>query len=1094
MREKRSARSSRGKDTNAAEGDLFAHFAARVLPDQAARDVIEQRLDVNVLVEAGAGSGKTESLARRMVAGIAGGVYEVDGMAAVTFTRKAAAELRGRFQLALEKRLTEERDEKRKERVRRALAHLERLFAGTIHSFCARLLRERPVEARMAPGFVELDEAADAALRAEAWRAYVAREIAAGSEALARLREAEIAPEHLDDAFETVCLHPEVEFPPGDGAEPATAAAWRALEEFWARLGALLPASIDPGTKCKVQKTARAFGRSMERADRTRPAALARLFREWERDPEITQKWWAADLAAQRRKKADVLKLLADFQRDTITPFLAAWRRHVYFHAVTLLADARAFAEDARRAAVVASYGDLLQCAARLLRERPDVRDALRRKYRWLFVDESQDTDPLQAEVVVLLAADGAESDWTRARLRPGVLFVVGDPKQSIFRFTRADIEVHNRLRELIRASGGETVELTASFRATPALCAWTNGVFARELPAAATAEQAAFQKLAPVRGDSEETGVRTLTLAEGVPARDVAATEADAIARYIRAAVDGGRRRYRDFLILTRKKTKHLLPYAAALDRLDIPVDVSGAGAFGESPAVAALAAALHALADPDDAVAVVGVLRGPLFGVSDEELFAHRQKGLAFTLGAPLPDAAAGPAAAAIRTLKELYHVTRTLPAGAAVERILEETGLLAAAAAESPAGAEAGNLLRAVDRVRQVVESGGGLADAARALEEDIDRGEVEAVPLEPARGDVVRLMNLHRAKGLEAPVVFLANPLAGVEAQVDIRIVRDGARALGYLQLKRRRGEWSEEVLGEPNGWAAHEAAELRYLQAEETRLLYVAATRARETLVIGRWAKTGGKTVRPWQAFDAHLAGVPELGVPQTASPPAPRAIDAGPELRAAAAIARAARLAAACRPSWKVEAVTAGETGPRAPATVARDGTGEIDRGRDWGTLVHGLLEHAMRGPRRDRNYLERLAAWLALDKSELQQVLPQALDTVERVMASEIWTRAMAAEERYAEVPFAVQLDGGSGVPVVVQGVIDLVYRTPQGWEAVDYKTDDPEGRLDALVAAYRPQVTAYARHWGSLVGAPVRAGLFFVRSGAVKWLEGGA
>jgi ATP-dependent helicase/nuclease subunit A len=426
------------------------------------------------------------------------------------------------------------------------------------------------------------------------------------------------------------------------------------------------------------------------------------------------------------------------------------------------------------------------------------------------------------------------------------------------------------------------------------------------------------------------------------------------------------------------------------------------------------------------------------------------------------------------------------------------LEETGLLAAAAAESPAGAEAGNLLRAIDRVRQVVESGGGLADAARALEEDIDRGEVEAVPLEPARGDVVRLMNLHRAKGLEAPVVFLANPLAGMDRRVDVRIVREGGGALGYLHIRRRKGEHGWESLGEPDGWTAHQAAEDIYLQAEETRLLYVAATRAREILVIGRWAKTGGKTVRPWQPLDAYLAGVPELEVPAVASLPAPRAIDAGPELRAAAATARAARLAAACRPSWKVEAVTAGSTGPHAPAPVVRgvtgDGTADIDRGRDWGTLVHGLLEHAMRGPRREREYLEQLAAWLALDKPELQQVIPQALNTVERVMASDIWTRAMGAEERYAEVPFAVQLDGDDGVPVVVQGVIDLVYRTAAGWEAIDYKTDDPEGRLEALVATYRPQVTAYARHWGSLVGAPVRAGLFFVRSGAVAWLDGDA
>src|SRR5213079_263685 len=132
---------------------------------------------------------------------IAAGVYAVDGMTAVTFTRKAAAELRGRFQLALENRLASEEKPEGRERLRHALDHMEQLFAGTIHSFCARLLRERPVEAGIAPGFVELDEAADAEQRAEAWRAYITRETASGSAALAALARAEIRPAYLEDAF-----------------------------------------------------------------------------------------------------------------------------------------------------------------------------------------------------------------------------------------------------------------------------------------------------------------------------------------------------------------------------------------------------------------------------------------------------------------------------------------------------------------------------------------------------------------------------------------------------------------------------------------------------------------------------------------------------------------------------------------------------------------------------------------------------------------------------------------------------------------------------------------------------------------------------
>ena len=156
------------------------------------------------------------------------------------------------------------------------------------------------------------------------------------------------------------------------------------------------------------------------------------------------------------------------------------------------------------------------------------------------------------------------------------------------------------------------------------------------------------------------------------------------------------------------------------------------------------------------------------------------------------------------------------------------------------------EAGDLLHAIDRVRQVVESGHSLAAAASALEDDREASsEVESLPLEPGQSDVVRVMNLHKAKGLEAPVVFLADPCGGVKRRVDIRIIRDGPIARGYFSITRKWGEYGEKVLAEPAGWGQLKEEEERYLAAEEHRLLYVSATRARDLLVVGRWAKSGG---------------------------------------------------------------------------------------------------------------------------------------------------------------------------------------------------------------------------------------------------------
>src|SRR6476659_3878613 len=166
--------------------------------DLESRRRIREDLLENILVEAGAGSGKTQMLAERMAAGVAAGVYNVEHMAAVTFTRKAASELRGRFHLALEAELA--KDPARTARVQSALSNLERFFAGTIHSFWARLLRERPVEAGVSPGFTELDEVQDLDLRRQAWRDFTTNTRAAGDPDMMALLQADVRPQDLDSA------------------------------------------------------------------------------------------------------------------------------------------------------------------------------------------------------------------------------------------------------------------------------------------------------------------------------------------------------------------------------------------------------------------------------------------------------------------------------------------------------------------------------------------------------------------------------------------------------------------------------------------------------------------------------------------------------------------------------------------------------------------------------------------------------------------------------------------------------------------------------------------------------------------------------
>ncbi len=1087
--------------------------------DTASRRSIRTELLANILVEAGAGSGKTQMLAERMAAGIAEGVYGIDQMAAVTFTRKAASELRGRFHLALESRLVAARPAEARraeaERLEYALSNLERFFAGTIHSFCARLLRERPVESQVSPGFTELDDVQDLELRQRVWREFVTAARRDGDPDVAALLEADVTLKDLDDAFAKVCDNDDVEFPTGEGTCPDPAAAAKALADFWTAYSGYMPSAVNDDAKCTMLQVAQRFDGQwrVSRKRLHRPATVAMLLDAWDRKPDITMKWWADDAATQKQTKAAVIPLHEAFLSDVVEPYMAAWRQYVYRLSVGLLTRAREAASRERRRLNTLNYGDLLNLTARVLRENVHVRRALQRKYRTLLVDEFQDTDPVQAEIVFWLGedVDGARAndvdpkDWRGVPLRPGALFVVGDPKQSIYRFRRADIDIYNIVRGRFSEPGvGQVLPLTLNFRSGTALCAWANQVFAAQFPTEPTEHAPRF---APLDAQPEQTmvgEVRSFSYACD-KAGELLELDARRIASHIRSEVDAGRRRYSDFLILTRKKTGRIAPYAAALEALNIPTEVSGAGAFGESREVEAITKLLRALADPQDPLALVAVLRGPLFGISDPELFAFKQSGGRFSIFQDdrsvrladadrsvrlQPDPSTDPVRAALDALHHYYRWTRVLPTSAALERILEATGYLALAAT-TPGGVDAGDVLHAVDRVRQVAESGGSLAEAADALEADrAARSAVESLPLEPGRTEVVRLMNLHKAKGLEANVVFLADPAGGLKPRVDMRIERDGLKARGWLKVvKKSDFSFAEPVIGEHADWATHEQNELPYAEAEENRLLYVAATRAREVLIVSRWQKKPAEGA--WGKLAPFLAGAAELPVPAdvTTTPTPVLGCDAATQ-----AVAERRRLEAHDRvnvPSWSITSATAEahhiaqmtravEASPDDPSkvVVANTPSHRADAGQAWGTLVHGLLEYAMRHEHASAADLRRLGMWLTVEEPKLRDVLDVAVDTVLQVAKADFWAEAKAAPHA-VESPFAFMDDAKKRA--VMNGVVDLMFEQAGRQQVIDYKTDL---NTQAQADAYRMQLAAYGRAVAAVGARPGDMSIRSVRS----------
>jgi ATP-dependent helicase/nuclease subunit A len=412
------------------------------LPDAAERLRIETELGRNFLVEAGAGSGKTTSLVSRMIALLASGEATPDSLVAVTFTRKAASQLRQKFQESLEARLRDEKDDAVRVRLDRAQKGLDLVRVGTIHSFCASLLRERPVEAGIDLGLsdVKLQEAA--LFLHIAWREWVAACSDEDDPRLAALEETGVRPQDLEEAFLRLAEYPDVEAvvaspaprkPDLDGVRRRTALL---LDEA-APLKPEAPFGGKPPDA--LQETLVRVRRLLTQPDAESDDGFVRVLEELEAEKllkiKVTQ-WEGGKAAAQA-----FLARFEDFREKVLFPALLAWREWVHPRAMAFLLPALERLRTRRREEGFLTYEDLLLISRDLLRDQPAVRRYFRSRVSHLLVDEFQDTDPLQAEIMLFLTAeDDRQKNAWKLRPRPGSLFVVGDPKQSIYRFRRADI------------------------------------------------------------------------------------------------------------------------------------------------------------------------------------------------------------------------------------------------------------------------------------------------------------------------------------------------------------------------------------------------------------------------------------------------------------------------------------------------------------------------------------------------------------------------------------------------------------------------------------------------------------------------------
>jgi ATP-dependent helicase/nuclease subunit A len=937
---------------------------------------------------------------------------------------------------------------------------------------------------------VELDETEDLLLRQEAWERYKQLLFLESSPILSELSRFGMPIDLLEEAYQCLASNPDVEpAVAGRLPEPRFEHEREQVLAFLDRAAKELPPRDPEGRSDSLQKKLRSALRLKEIRDLGQSAELVALFERLQGQGKIVQKLWPNVAVAIRLRDAyDALVA------DVVSPALGRWREFLYPVAVEAVTPAVDVFRRLRRERGVLDFGDLLLIARNLLRDHPEARRDFRRRFTPVLVDEFQDTDPIQAEVLLYLTGkDLEEKDWRRLVPAPGSLFVVGDPKQSIYRFRRADIETYERVKERICASGGRVLKLTTNFRSSPEICDWINAFFSKTFPAEASHEQAADAPLVPNRGNAGGFSgvVRLETPPTGGKSReDVARADAVRIASWIRSALDAKMEIAwadsraalpGDFLILFRYK-KLMDTYARELELRGIPYEIAGGGAFSESKDLRDLLPVLESIADPDDPVSLVASLRGPVFGVDDDALYRHRREGGRFHMFAPPPAAADPRILGAMETLREAYEISKRFPPAAALARIAGRLGAIAYGGARELGGTRAGNLLKAISISRALSANGESFAAIVRHLRRLTEQSDTEEMSTSPGAVRAVRLLTLHRAKGLEAPIVFLADPGGEWDAPIDWCVGRETEPPRAWLRV--RRAEHRDEV-ARPVGWSLREEAEKQFDEAEKARLLYVAATRAADLLVV---SVGPNEKKSPW----ARLAAAATRLLPDLPSRPAAATLLPEPDLAAELGAFRKkveTRRESAARSTYRVEPVTKLVHKAEGIAPFrARTG-----RGMSWGRVIHRLLELAMKDPRID---LRLYAGNLLADEERSASEVDEAVRLVEAVRGSPLWRRALAAGRRLTEVPFALTAKSadlgiapGGPAETVLQGAIDLAFEEDSGWFIVDYKSDAIADNLDELVAYYSPQIELYRSYWEKLTGRPTKAGLYFVSTGQEVW-----
>tara|TARA_B100001079_G_scaffold126_1_gene119 strand:+ start:1442 stop:4846 length:3405 start_codon:yes stop_codon:yes gene_type:complete len=1069
--------------------------------DQSARDDIASRLDETLFVEAGAGSGKTQALVERVVNLVCSpGQTCLRDLAVITFTHKAAAELRHRIRARFEELLGDCSEPALRETLTTALEQLDEAAISTLHGFARRLLSEHSLEAGLPPSFEVLDEISSEVVFLERFDRFL-DSLFADPNWSATLLLADAL--HIDPSRDLLPLTKELR-KDWDLLEPVTPPELTHVElsglvdqarALTRRRSEYSGSDDSDGMIACLEGIDQFVGHLDAAFDEVQKVAILSDFSL----PKGTRK-------GRKDNWGDIESLRSDYEeyRQEIESTRARLTDRVLRRIASCLINfiLEGISEERNRGRL--EYHDLLVSTREALTHPvhgPSVRAKIHHRYRHLLVDEFQDTDPIQIEIATLIAADPEikiEPSWSDIATTQGHLFFVGDPKQSIYRFRRADISLYLATQEKYNAG---QVRLSTNFRSTPQIVSWVNEVFSKLIQPRG-ASQPEYSPLVSIR-DSAPSGEAVIVLGatahpksttkdpDGLDANGVRHAEAHDITQTIIRAVtegwsvkqnDGWRAaKFSDIAVLVPTRSA-MFALQESFERAGVPFRVASSSNVWRSEEVRDLMMCLRAVDDPSDALATVSVLRSSIYGCGDDDLYRFRtsqtdswdwnKTGLA----EHQERARSGdPVAVGLAHLARLHELRSVVAPSELIGRIIKDRQLEEQCAARDQPRESLRRLRHVLDQARNWSDTTAGnlhsfllwvgqqTAEGARPIETILPEDD----------DDSVQIMTIHAAKGLEFPIAVVAGLPLRSRQDRGVKVGHDPNTDLPEIKIRK-------DV--ETSGFSEWSQAEAVLDDDESIRALYVACTRACDHLVVSlHRQQTTKKDSDASRLTSVELlstacgdADHTELDLSNDAAvwrvESQVRFASLRPSLpewqrRHSVAIGRSTRqrfmsatLIAQSAASVDVDY----EPGGVHDAGLMKDSDetdGSLHRRGRYGTAV-GRAVHAV---------LQTVDFATGNGLTALAEVHAEAEGIAERSdEVAALAASALECDELRDAVNHRYWREIHVACPVgdtVIEGYVDLVYETDDGLVVVDYKTDQIDlSELQEKVDRYRLQGATYA------------------------------